>query len=213
MARATKILLFFLFSISVSTTAYLAFRYYKETRIPQENLELNLTGTIKKGKDISPQKDYCPNELYIVTKDKTYQLRTPDKRNEKASIVYAKYRDLEVSLKAKFNDILPNNDPRKKNCASDQFILVENSNNKTTSVFNSYSGKISCLPLLNGEQVNSSDCALGLATNDGKYYILEDIADDFITQGKEINLTGDLSNEKTISNYKIDGVISVIEVK
>jgi len=206
----------------ITILAGLSFQYYKQSKLLQESsnnlngpkkIELNLKGIVKKGKDIDPQKSYCPNGIYIVTTDKTYQLRTPDDLNEKASTAYAMYRDAEVALTAKFQDISPNCGSV-KNCGCDEFVLVEKieKTKDTPSSFNSYNGRIVCLPLVEGN-VNSANCALGLATDDGKYYILEDVPDSLIVEGNDVKITGELVKEKTATKYRIDGVINVVEVK
>lgn len=213
MTKITKIIVFSLLFILTLSVIYLGIKYYNASKITPNILNLDLSGVIKKGKDIPFVKDYCPNELYIITKDKTYQLRTPDNFNEKPTVAYAKYRDLEVKLTAKFQDVLANCGTQ-KNCGCDQFILVEkiketNNDNRNLTEFK---GKITCLPLLDGQNTET-DCALGFLNSDGKYYILEDIADQYIKEGSNLSLSGEISSQKVVTKYKIDGMINVVEVK
>ncbi|QQG41388.1 MAG: hypothetical protein HYV90_04490 [Candidatus Woesebacteria bacterium] len=203
----------------IAILAGLSFQYYRQIKLANAPVGaptvINLKGVIKLGKDTDPPKYYCPNELYIVAGDKTYQLRTPDGSTEKPTAAYAKYRNSEVELKASFQDLIPNCDPTLPDCSCDQFVLVESikETKKAEAPFPTFSGTISCLPLISGKEVTPDNCALGLVTNDGKYYILKNVPDSKIVEGATLTVTGEIDPGKVKSIYKIDAIINVVEIK
>ena len=110
-SKSLKAVLFSLFFIVFFTALYLGYLYQKEKKAkrdenPIENT-VSLTGVVKKGKDITPQSSYCPSQLYILTENQNYQLRTPDDVKTAATTEYAKYRDSKVKITAFFLLIKP----------------------------------------------------------------------------------------------------------
>ena len=216
LTKLTKILLIFIFSFLILGCIYLGYKFLKSrnSSIPGAVRELKLSGVIKKGKDISPQKDYCLEELYLVTDTKTYQLRTPDDEIEKPSVLYAKYRNSTATVNATFQDVKPNCNELQKDCGCDQFILVKKIKEleKDKSLFKTISGVITCLPLKNGQDPTEM-CALGFKADDGKYYMLKNITDDKIFEQSKLTITGEVEEVRIESLYKIDAFINVVGAK
>src|SRR3989344_155047 len=111
-SKSLKVILFSSFFLVFFATLFLGYLYQREKKNRQDENPIentiSLTGVIKKGKDIAPQSSYCPNQLYIVAGDKSYQLRTHDNLEVAATAEYAKYRDSKVKITAHLQDTVPN---------------------------------------------------------------------------------------------------------
>ena len=212
-SKSLKVILFSSFFLVFFTALYLGYLYQREKRIKQnkplpENT-ISLTGIVKKGKDIAPQSSYCPSQLYIVTDNQNYQLRTPDNVKVAATTEYAKYRGSKVKITANLQDSIPNCTNTIKDCSCDPFVLVENIERleSTDLSYPSFPGKISCLPGTEG-----TECTLVFESDDGKFYILKNIPDDKIFLDNKLTVIGELT---PVANDKegISGLIDVVEVK
>lgn len=86
---------------------------------------------------------------------------------------------------------------------------------KTTYSSITESGVLSCLPRKDTGDPQTLECAIGLHTEDGRYYALQDLPQD-ITAGsfnKHIQLTGLLVPPSPDAKYQIVGTIKVTENK
>lgn len=191
---------------------FLGYTYYKESsklknKLVENGPEITIKGTVKKGSDIDPQSSYCSSQLYLVTNDATYQLRTPDDINEVSTTLYAKFRNTEVEIAATRPSTQPDCSATRKNCDCDPFILVNDIEQLSSAVNDSptFSGTISCLP---GE----GECQLAFLDGSGKYYLLKNISDEFIIKDTTLSFTGELTPFPNTGDG-VEGIIDVVEVR
>jgi len=78
-------------------------------------------------------------------------------------------------------------------------------------------GTVACLPKIKNTQPQTSDCAIGLKTEEGKYYKLNgintnDFIDGKISTGMKLTIIGEVTPVKD-AVYDIIGIIKVINYK
>ena len=80
-----------------------------------------------------------------------------------------------------------------------------------------FKGSISCLPLKNGTYEDSGECALGLKTGDGLYYILLGLtSENFPKKDEMVEVLGSLGSGFYSAEgfaYKVSGQIQVTSIK
>jgi hypothetical protein len=76
----------------------------------------------------------------------------------------------------------------------------------------SLDGKLLCLPHKDGSETSSLSCALGMVTNDGKYYGLSSSRNtelsDAAGSDKQVKIEGKLQPASD-ATYKMDGIVAV----
>lgn len=201
-----------IFTIVFGVSVFLGYTYYKESsklknKTVENGSEITLKGVVKKGSDIDPQSSYCPDQFYIKSGEKTYQLRSPDRAGEAATTLYSKFRDSQVKINTTYRDIIPDCSGIIKDCSCDSFVLVNDIEKLSSapSDFPVFSGTISCLP-------GQEECTLAFLDNSGKYFILKNIADGLIVKGTTLSFTGELTPVPNTGDG-VEGVIDVVEVK
>lgn len=167
--------------------------------IPKQTL--NLTGTAKLGKNLTPPKTYCPDEIYLVADTgqtlvdgyTTIQLRSPDSASVGGKDLYAGYLGKPVEIQAGYRSLTNPNDPDDPatwDCFSDPYVLVEQIVSKDRSLvitdknLLTLTGTVACLPA-------DPDCALGLKTDDGLYFALLNLKPaELLKMGNRLTVSG-----------------------
>lgn len=215
-----------LISIFVCLLGGLGYLFY-QLKISEKNLNkteaqklgvelktLAINGVVKKGSDISPQKDYCPNELYIVSEGLTYQLRTPDNSKTVGNIAYYSFRDSNVKVEAKTNNLSGLCDTELKDCSCDPYVLVDNiqKTDSLTPDFTKFDGEITCLEIKQGYPKDDI-CPYGLRATDGKVYYLAKLnPDDTFAVGQKVAVLGEVI-PTYISKYNAESAIEVVKIE
>ena len=167
--------------------------------IPKQTLPLS--GTAKLGKNLTPPKTYCPDEIYLVADAgqtlvdgySVIQLRSPDSANVGGKDLYAGYLGKPVEIQAGYRSLTNPSDPHDPNtwdCFTDPYVLVEQIISKDRSLIITdknlltLTGTVACLPA-------DPDCALGLKTDDGLYFALLNLkATELLKLGNRLTVSG-----------------------